>query len=281
MADLKKRLIIKILGTYINGISLFSPKKAAQKAYKIFCTPRAGKLREKDITFLKTATRWIDLEHNGDKIQCYEWAGSGEKVLLAHGWESNSARWHNLIKSLQKADFQVIAIDAPAHGGSGSSTFQALRYAQFMDKAVEYFQPENIVAHSVGGFAALFFLTHNKHTVKKAVVLGAPSDLSIIMKNYQQMMGYSERVMRAIDGLFIDNFGHEVAHFKTYNFVKQLKINGLIIHGKDDLVCPFSGSELVHKNWENSKFIETEGLGHGYQGKSVYSAVREWLKTAS
>ena len=278
MSNLKKQLIIKALGTYINGIALFSPEQAAQKAYKIFCTPRAGRLREKDLDFLNTATRWVDLDCEGEKIQCYEWEGSGEKILLAHGWESNSARWKNLVKSLQKADFQVIAIDAPAHGGSGSDIFQALKYAHFMSKAVAHFQPQNIVGHSVGGYATLYFLTHYENAVKKAVVLGAPSDLSIIMKNYQNLMGYSNRVMEAVDGIFMKNFGQKIAYFKTSNFVKELKIKGLVVHGKDDLVCVFSEGEAVHQNWEGSEFVQTEGLGHGYQGKNVYHKVRDFLK---
>ena len=277
MSNLKKQLIIKVLGKYINGLALFSPQKAAVKAYQIFCTPRAGKLREKDLTFLNTATRWVDLECEGNKIQCYEWEGAGEKVLLAHGWESNSARWKNLVKSLQKAGFHIIAMDAPAHGGSGSTTFQALKYAQFMAKVVAHFQPQNMVGHSVGGYATLYFLTHNEHTVQKAVVLGAPSDLSLIMKNYKNLMGYSDRVMNAIDDIFLKKFGHKVAYFKTYNFVKDLKVKGLIIHGKDDLVCVFSEGEVVQKNWEGSEFVETEGLGHGYQDKKVYHKIRNWL----
>ena len=281
MSNLKKKILTKTIGAYINGIALFSPKKAAEKAYNIFCTPRIGKLKEKQIEFLETATRWTNVDCDGDKIQCYEWEGTGEKVLLAHGWESNSARWKNLIKSLQKANFHIIAMDAPAHGGSGSESFQAVKYAYFMSKVVAHFQPQNMVGHSVGGYAMLYFLTHYPQQVQKAVVLGSPSDLSIIMKNYQNMMGYSNRVMQAVDSLFLKNFGQRIAYFKIHEFVKALKIKGLVIHGEDDLVCPFHGGKSIQQNWEGSEMIVTDGLGHGYQDKKVYHAIRDFLKSPS
>lgn len=279
MSNLKKKILPKLIGAYINSIAFFSPKKAAEKAYHLFCTPRLGKLNEKHIDFLNTATRWIDLDCDDNKIQCYEWEGTGEKVLLAHGWESNSARWKNLVKSLQKAGFHVIAMDAPAHGGSGSETFQALKYAQFMSKVVAHFQPNSMVGHSVGGYATLYFLTHYPHSVQKAVVLGAPSDLSIIMTNYQNMMGYSNRVMAAVDNLFLKNFGQKIAYFKIHEFVKSLKIKGLVIHGEDDFVCIFSEGKAIQAHWEGSEFMVTNSLGHGYQDKKVYHAVRDFLKS--
>lgn len=278
MSNLKKKILTKMIGAYVNGIALFSPKKAAEKAYDIFCTPRIGKLKEKQIEFLGTATRWVNIDCDGDKIQCYEWEGTGEKILLAHGLESNSARWKNLIKSLQKADFHIIAMDAPAHGGSGSESFQAVKYAYFMSKVVAHFQPQSMVGHSVGGYATLYFLTHYPHQIQKAVVLGTTSDLSIIMKNHQNMMGYSNRVVQAANNLFMKNFGQKVTYFKIHEFVKALKIKGLVIHGEDDLVCAFHDGKSIQQNWEGSEMIVTDGLGHGYQDKKVYHAVRDFLK---
>jgi pimeloyl-ACP methyl ester carboxylesterase len=274
----KKKAIIKTIGASVNALALVSIEKAAAKAFDLFCSPRAGQLREKDVEFLKTATRWVDLSFNGDKIQCYEWEGAGKKVLLAHGWESNSARWRNLIKSLQKADFHVIAMDAPAHGGSGAAHFHAARYAQFMDVVVKNFQPNHIVAHSVGGFATLYFLTDFENKVEKAISLGAPSDLPRIFESYWDMMGYSDRVRNAMSEHFIGIFGKEVAYFQIREIVKSLKTKGMIIHDRDDLVCRFADGEAIHQNWENSTFMITEKLGHSYQDKKVYHAIRDFLK---
>ena len=53
----------------------------------------------------------------------YRWLGKKETILLAHGWESNSFRWKDLIVKLDTAlDYNVIALDAPAHGRSSGES---------------------------------------------------------------------------------------------------------------------------------------------------------------
>ena len=66
-------------------------------------------------------------------IQTYHWKGSKETVLLAHGWESNSNRWRYEIEKLQTEGYTIIALDGPAHGGSGSATFNAILYSEFIN----------------------------------------------------------------------------------------------------------------------------------------------------
>jgi pimeloyl-ACP methyl ester carboxylesterase len=274
----KKKAIVKTIGASINALALVNPTKAAQKAVDIFCTPRLGKLREKDLEVLNTATRWVELSLNGEKIQCYEWEGSGKKVLLAHGWESNSARWKNMIRSLQKADCHVIAMDAPAHGGSGSNHFQAVKYAAAMNVVIQHFHIERMIGHSVGGFATIIYLSEYPNSIEKAVTMGAPTDLSVIFKHYWDMMGYSQRVREAMSAYFLQIFGKEVAYYKLKEIAKKVSTQGLVIHDRDDLICSFSGGETLHQSWQNSTFLATEKLGHGYQDKKVYHAVRDFVR---
>jgi predicted alpha/beta hydrolase family esterase len=273
-----KKILTKSLGTFVNTIAFFSKQKAGKKAYDIFCTPRLGRLNDKQIAFLKTATEWKELSLNGEKIQCYEWKGTGGKVLLAHGWESNAARWKNQILSLQKADFHVIALDAPAHGGSESSFFQAVKYADFIHRVITHYQPNFLVGHSVGGYASLYYLAHFEHQIQKAVVLGAPSDLTIILNSYAAMLGYSQRVKNALFDYMQQQFGKPVSYFKAADFAKKVTVQGLVINDKEDFVCAIEEGEAIATNWENAEFLVTEKLGHGYQGKKVYHAVRDFLK---
>jgi predicted alpha/beta hydrolase family esterase len=69
-----------------------------------------------------------------------------------------------------------------------------------------------------------------------------------------------------------------VAYFQIREIVKSLKTKGMIIHDRDDLVCRFADGEAIHQNWENSTFMITEKLGHSYQDKKVYHAIRDFLK---
>jgi predicted alpha/beta hydrolase family esterase len=273
-----KQVMTKSIGVYVNILGFFSKKKAGKKAYDIFCKPRLGRLNEKQTAFLNTATSWNSLSLRGEKIQCYEWKGSGEKVLLAHGWESNSARWKNQILSLQKADFHIIALDAPAHGASESSFFNAVKYADFIHQVVTHYQPKYLVGHSVGGYASLYFLAHFPHEIQKAVVLGCPSDLTLILNKYAAMLGYSRRVKLALFEHIKQEFGKSVGYYKAADFVQQLTLQGLVINDSDDFVCAFEEGEAIAQNWKIATFLPTEKLGHGYQNRKVYHAVRDFLK---
>jgi pimeloyl-ACP methyl ester carboxylesterase len=271
------KIIIKSIGAALNAIALVSKAQAGKMAYQIFCTPRQGKINEKQKDFLQTASRWTGLELNGEKIQCYEWEGKGEKVILAHGWESNSARWKNLILSLQKADFHIIAMDAPAHGNSGSKVFQAVKYATFINCVAQHFQAKYLVGHSVGGYASIYFLSHFEHAIEKVAIMGAPSDLSLILQKYSSMMGYSRRVHEGLLEYLHREFGHSVDYFKAHDFATKLTILGLVISDKDDFICAFAEGEQIAANWNGATFLATEKLGHGYQSRKVYHAVRDFL----
>ena len=70
-----------------------------------------------------------------------------------HGWESNSGRWKNIIQRLQQEQYNIVALDAPAHGASGSSSFNAILYSKFITVVSKNFKPNFFIGHSVGGMA--------------------------------------------------------------------------------------------------------------------------------
>ena len=93
MQKAKRQLTLLDLRLYLNTLALFDARKAGAIAFQIFCTPRQGRLREKDRAFLDTADDQQDLHVNDLNMRCYHWRGPGDTVLLVHGWESNAARW--------------------------------------------------------------------------------------------------------------------------------------------------------------------------------------------
>ena len=120
-----KSLIPKLVGALINLIGFFSSEYASKLALQLFSKPRSGQLTPNGKLFLDTATK-TTLYYNDLPIQTYHWKGSKETVLLAHGWESNSNRWRYEIEKLQTEGYTIIALDGPAHGSSGSATFNGV-----------------------------------------------------------------------------------------------------------------------------------------------------------
>jgi len=271
--------IIKLIGFLLNMLSYIAPKRASKIALQLFSTPLKGKLSTLQRDYLEKA-RQKTLYCNGIKIQTYQWEGSGKTILLVHGWESNSYRWKNLIEALQTKQYNIIAIDAPAHGQSGSSIFNAILYSECINVVVNYFKPKVIVGHSVGGMASVFFqYTYQNPNVTKLVLLGAPSEFTNIFKNYVTLLGYNSRLEKGLNNLVLKTFGYKTSHYSTANFSESLKLEGLIIHDKKDKIIDYNEAKLIAKKFKNSKLITTSGYGHALRHTIVYNHILEYIES--
>jgi len=174
--------------------------------------------------------------------------------------------------------YNIIALDGPAHGGSGSDTFNAILYAEFINVVSQKFKPTAYIGHSVGGMAVVIFLkkqTH--HTAEKIVLLGAPSGFKGIMKRYKEMMGYSQKISKGIDKQIELKFGYPPEYFSTADFVKNIDTKGLLIHDKKDPVIPYQDALDIEAQFKNAKLISTEGLGHSLKGNLVSDELIQFL----
>ena len=273
-----KTLIPKLVGALINCIGFFNASYASKLALKLFSKPRRGQLTPHINLFLETATSKTTLHYDKLPIQTYQWEGNKETVLLAHGWESNSGRWRDKIQKLHKEGYNVIALDGPAHGGSGSATFNAILYSEFINVVSERFKPTAFIGHSVGGMALVVFLKKQTYADgKKLVLLGAPSGFKGIMKRYKEMMGYIQKISKGIDKQIELKFGYPPEYFSTADFVKNIDTKGLLIHDKKDPVIPYQDALDIEAQFKNAKLISTEGLGHSLKGNLVSDELIQFL----
>ena len=272
-----KKVSQKLIGLFINIVGIFSSKLAARMALFLFTTPLKGKINEQQSDFLDTAFR-EELTFNKLPIMTYRWLGKKETVLLAHGWESNSARWQKLITSLKQRDFEIIALDAPAHGRSGSNRFNAIIYSEFIKVVIDRFQPSIIIGHSVGGMASAYYqFKYQKEAIEKIILLGAPSEFKDVLMRYTTLLGYSKRVTKHLSLIFTERFNTIPEDFSTAKHVEKITTKGLIIHDKKDPVIPFSDAELINNKYKNSKLISTEGFGHSLATEEVSDHILEFL----
>ena len=277
MKQIRVKIQLLLLRAYLNTVALFSELKAGQLTSEIIFRPRKGKLTDENRQILSEAT-WETLALNDVKIQTYRWEGGKETVLLAHGWESNAARWTGLVNKLRKNGFTVVALDAPAHGESGSPYFNALLYAEMIEVAAKRFTPTAMVGHSAGSFATAYCAIHFLHpSVKRLVLLATPSELNQIFDKFLDYVKVSKRVRRGFYNNLKQRFGNPVEYFSIKELIKPLTIKGLVIHDKTDDICAFSDSEYIHANWKDSEMIATEGYGHRLRNGKVMSMVADYL----
>jgi len=270
-------LIIKITGSSLNAISYFAPKYASAKALYLFSTPRQGRVLENQRAFLDSAEK-IQLKYKDLNISTYRWNGNGKTVLLAHGWESNTYRWKMLISKLKTLHYNIVSLDAPAHGASSGKQFNAILYSECINVAAQHYKPQIIIGHSVGGMSTGFYQhTYQNKDLEKLVLLGAPSEFAGVFKRYVEMMGYNKRIENGLNNLVVKRFNKQPSHFSLANFAKNIETQTLIIHDVEDRIIPFSDAKMIVKNHKNVNFISTKGYGHSLKNEVVNKHILKFI----
>lgn len=277
-----KTFLIKAVGSYINLLSFISQTYAASKALTLFATPRKGKLSKPDYSYLSKA--YLEsVDYDNYEIMTYRWPGTGKTILLAHGWESNSARWKFIIEKLKALDLNIVALDAPAHGKSTGKQFNAILYSEFINVIAKKFNPEIIIGHSVGGMASIFFQSKYEHpAIKKLITLGAPSEFEGVLSRYSELMSYNSRVQKGLDTIIEKRFAYPPSHFSGAKFSKSINSEGLIIHDEADQIIPFDDALLYKNHYPKSSLISikgTEGNAHGLKQQEVVEHILEFINS--
>src|SRR6185503_15435757 len=117
----------------------------------------------------------IDGPHGELAVQ--RW-GKGPLVILVHGWNGRGSQLGGFVQPLVDAGFQVVAFDAPGHGGPRGASSSLVRFADAFDAVVDatrpFFQPlAAVVAHSMGGAAVTYALSRRAERSADAE-LGSP-----------------------------------------------------------------------------------------------------------
>ncbi|RYJ45658.1 alpha/beta hydrolase [Flavobacterium beibuense] len=268
----------KSIGLYINILSYIAPQKASRLAYKFFSEPRDGRLSKESLPdILKEAEAEI-ITHDNFIFQTYIWKGNNTKVLLVHGWESNASRWELFIPYLKKAGCTIIAVDAPAHGLSSGHEFSVPRYSEFLDIVVKKLEPKFMVGHSMGGATALHYqFYYPNDSIEKMVILGAPSDLNTLLKNYAGMLSLNLNVIQLLKKHFFKHFKIKTDEFSGSIFASQIKAKGFVAHDVKDEVVSFKEGKKIAEAWPDVEFVVTKGLGHSMHDDELYKKIYTFL----
>lgn len=273
------KFIIALCSFYIKAVSLFSGKQAANIAMGFFKRPRNKKLYPKHINWLESyKIGYIELDHS--KCAIYHIPGEGKNILLAHGWESNSYRWKKYVDPLKKLGFNIFMIDAPGHGLSIGKDFTPPEYGEAINQACHEKNIQIIIGHSAGGYSALFSVGRLSpaESLEQLILLAPTNKLGILMQKFYDVLSLNGKTRNWLQKIFIQTYGHSYEHFNGDSMIKDSKLEGIIVHDKDDDVLPIEYSHELEKAWEGGQLITTEGFGHRLLGPEILRIVIDYLK---
>lgn len=268
-----KKYVPKIIGFLINVISLFAPKYAAKQVLALFSKPRGGQTKDFMDKFYNQFEQRM-LKYDGMDIATYRKEGTGKRILLAHGWESNAFRWRKLVPYLVEEGYEIIMLDAPGHGSSGSPIFNAPTYAAFINEVVKIYPPDIVLGHSIGGFSVLYYLRHYEWSgIEQIMILASPDTLEDITSNYFELMGYRYGLRKHYDKIIEKRFGNKIEYYSAAEFISEIDLPGTLIHSEDDDINLYREGQAIAANWKRGELVTVDGFGHGLQDKYIFNLV--------
>jgi pimeloyl-ACP methyl ester carboxylesterase len=264
---LAQRLLIGYYTVKIKVIGLISPRQAATTAFRIFCTPFAGKARHNLPQFFQKAEK-LFFDFDGMTIRGYRWQPSqrnDKKILLVHGFSSAAYKFEKYVQLLQKQGFEVVAFDGPAHGSSDGKIINAYIYRNVLLQIESLYGPFNgMMGHSLGGLAASLAFEKMPNREKRKLVLVAPAtETETAIQNFLSMIPVNKKIEQAFRHLIVDISGKPIHYFSVSRVVLSLVSPLLWVQDRHDTICPFKDvSPLLSLNMPHIQFLITENLGH-------------------
>lgn len=272
---------IQLVVATLNFLVKWMPGTVGRIVFYLFCHPKKKPVKPAERNFLATADLTVE-EVNGRKYAVYHWGFRGPIALLVHGWESQSGRWRKAVPVLLKAGYQVIAVDAPAHGRSDGGRFTMLEYAGIIKFLLQKNMPVDLViGHSVGASSVTWALgTIGEGLRPRRVILLAPfSSLSYTIEKSKKALKISDAVIQAMERRMKKLFNLIPRDIDLTVKAQVLEnVETLIIHDKGDNVTSWLESEKLHAAWPNSRLIITENFGHGLTAPEVYEMIGDFAK---
>lgn len=275
--------MVKCIGLLVNVISLFSLQRARAIAYRLFSTPRTGKLKaSKAPAFLAGSTR-SSFVFNDLTIQCYQWNTDRRELpllMLLHGWESNASRWEQMITYFG-SEFRYVCIDSMGLGLSDGSNLSVIDYSRLMDVSLAKYKPDYVVSHSLGAFALLHQLSVGQYPfVKKVVLMGCLDRFQNVIDNYNSLLGYRESLKDSLLVYLESLIEMKMEQYASQYFIKDVSTDVLIIHDTDDEAVLLNECTVFHKEAINRgiEVFYTQGLGHSVQADIVFEKVLTYFK---
>ena len=245
-----KRRTIQTLGRILGGLL---PSAAARLARRLAtrpfrAPPRAVPPGAEPITFRfgLAGLRW------GDR---------GPRILALHGWEGRAAQFRGLGERLAARGYQLIALDAPAHGRSPGDEANPLVFADAAVEAASELGPLHaVVGHSMGGAAVLLAQSRGL-SAGRSVAIAAPAALSDVLRRMSRAFGLPLRASRAFFAQMERHAGEPAAALDVERLSAAVRGPLLLVHDRDDTVVPFGDGERIAAA-TGAELLATRGLGH-------------------
>ncbi len=209
--------------------------------------------------------------------------GSGQDVVLLHGWGQNIEMMTPLGNPISEK-FRVTILDLPGFGKSSEpkTAWTVQDYVLFLKEFLEKIEVKTpiIIGHSFGGRLAILYAS--LYPVKKVVLFGAPcvrtkegltmkEKLLKSAKKLPWMEALSEKMKKHIGSTDYKNASpimREVLvntiHYDLSEAARKITAPTLLIWGEQDEAAPVEEARLLEKLLQDGALIVLPGTHYAY-----------------
>ncbi|MDP9229234.1 MAG: alpha/beta hydrolase [Bacteroidota bacterium] len=276
-----QRLATNYLRAKFKLLSSVSKKKAAKKAFELFCSPQTRNIKKLPKIF--EVAEELNFVFDKNIMHGYRWNHpSGRKVLILHGFESSVINFDWYVKPLVRKGYEVLAFDAPANGRSGGKMINALIYKNFILEIHKRYGPiQSYLAHSFGGLALTLALEDIKHgNDYRAVVVAPATESPTAINSFFNLLKLDDEVRIEFEKLILQVNNNPSEWYSVSRAIKNIKAKILWVHDEDDDTTPLTDAlKVKEKNHPHIQFVITKGLGHSriYRDNEVRKNIIEFI----
>jgi pimeloyl-ACP methyl ester carboxylesterase len=277
---LGQKIAVSYLRAKLNVLALVSKKKAATRAFQLFCTPVRKSKKKKPPIFEKGEPIHFSIE--GVEIRGFRWNTSQpKKCLIVHGFESTSYNFDRYVVPLIKKGYEVLAFDAPAHGKSGGKQITLPLYVATLAMINTRYGPiGSYISHSFGGLVLCHFVEKQSNENMKLVLIAPATETTTAIDSFFKFLHLDNGIREEFDNLIFQKGGKRADEYSIRRAMKHIKSKVLWIHDEDDHMTPISDALKVKEdNHEHIEFMITTGLGHRriYRENTVVKRIMDFL----
>lgn len=276
-----KQLVLKYVRTKFKLLSAISKRKAAEKAFELFCTPQIRTIKELPSIFIQSEK--IEFPFQGNVVRGYRWNHpAGKKALILHGFESSVINFEKYIDPLINKGYEVLAFDAPAHGQSTGKTINAVIYKELVLYICNQYGPvDAFITHSFGGLALSLALEEIPHSASTKIVFIAPAaETKTAADHFFRLLQLDNGVRKEFDKVIEETGGHATEWYSVARAASGINGQVLFLQDKDDHMTPLSDVKpIIDQQYPNFRFVISAGLGHRkiYRDEESIKKIMEFL----
>lgn len=288
---LKQKLATRYMRAQLNILSLVSLRKTAEKAFRIWITPR--KRRKGKLPPIFETGEALTFRQDGHTIRGHRWQPYSDalrpsaetaprKVLIAHGHGSSSRVFVHYIAALLKKGYEVVAFDAPGHGLSGGKRLFITDYVRMLSAVEQNYGPfQSWMGHSLGGLALVLSLEEMPLDASCRLVLVAPAPgMEPALAEWAEMLELPAPVVRGLTEHAGEVAGHPLEWYSLRRCIALPDAQILYVQDEGDEVISLDEAKKIRSDGhKNIRFLFTTGLGHKkvYKDQEVLDQIVDFL----